>query len=77
MRKLQQDGCVFTFISHPDTDDERACCEAVVAVLSVRYRFSRVNAVQLLRDEGILCPRVAADDDVEEAEGWGSEEEDE
>ena len=37
-----------------------------MAALSVRYRFSRVNAVQLLRDEGILCLCVAADDDVEE-----------
>ena len=64
-------------------DDDWARCdaEAVVAVLSVRYRFSRANAVQLLRDEGILRPRRAVadydddDDDVEEAEGWGSEEE--
>jgi hypothetical protein len=33
--------------------------------------------VQLLRDEGILRPHAEADedDDVEEAEGWGSEEE--
>jgi hypothetical protein len=47
----------------------------------VRYRFSRANAVQLLRDQGILRPRAEAeqddDDDVEEAEGWGSEEDDE
>jgi glucose/arabinose dehydrogenase len=57
-----------------------------VAALSVRYRFSRANAVQLLRDQGILRPRADAehnddddddDDDVEEAEGWGSEEEEE
>jgi WD40 repeat protein len=64
-------------------DDDWARCdaEAVVAALSVRYRFSRANAVQLLRDEGILRPRAEAeheaDDDVEEAEEWGSEEEDE
>ena len=64
-------------------DDDWARCdaEAVVAALSVRYRFSRANAVQLLRDEGILRPRAGAehadDDDVEEAEAWGSEEEDE
>jgi hypothetical protein len=41
-----------------------------VAALSARYRFSRANAVQLLRDEGILRPRV------EEAEAWGSEDDD-
>ena len=64
-------------------DDDWPNCdaEAVVAALSARYRFSRANAVQLLRDEGILRPRAAAeheaDDDVEEAEAWGSEEEDE
>jgi hypothetical protein len=62
-------------------DDDWARCdaEAVMTALSVRYRFSRANAVQLLRDEGILRPRVEADedDDVEEAEGWGSEEEEE
>ena len=64
-------------------DDDWARCdaEAVVAALSVRYRFSRANAVQLLRDEGILRPRAEAeheaDDDVEEAEAWGSEEEEE
>ena len=64
-------------------DDDWARCdaEAVVAALSARYRFSRANAVQLLRDEGILRPRAEAeheaDDDVEEAEEWGSEEEDE
>ena len=61
-------------------DDDWARCDAetVVAALSVRYRFSRANAVQLLRDEGILLPRAEAkhDDDVEEAEGWSSEEED-
>ena len=37
--------------------------------------------MQLLRDEGILRPRAEAqheaDDDVEEAEAWGSEEEEE
>ena len=61
--------CIHFYLSDEasrDTDDDWACCEAVVAALSVRYRFSRVNAVQLLREEGILCPRVAADDDVEE-----------
>jgi hypothetical protein len=45
-----------------------------VAGLIVRYRFSRANAVQMLRDEGILRPRAGAkedDDDVEEAEAWG------
>jgi acyl dehydratase len=61
-------------------DDDWARCdaEAVVAALSVRYRFSRANAVQLLRDQGILRPRAEAehdDDDVEEAEAWGSEDE--
>jgi len=63
-----------------DDDWVRCDAEAVVAALSVRYRFSRANAVQLLRDEGILRPRTEADtddDDVEEAEAWGSEEEDE
>ena len=64
-------------------DDDWPNCdaEAVVTALSARYRFSRVNAVQLLRDEGILRPRAEAehedDDDVEEAEAWGSEEEEE
>ena len=64
-------------------DDDWARCdaEAVVTALSVRYHFSRANAVQLLRDEGILRPRAEAeheaDDDVEEAEAWGSEEEEE
>jgi hypothetical protein len=64
-------------------DDDWPNCdaEAVVAALSVRYRFSRANALQLLRDEGILRPRAGAegedDDDVEEAEEWGSEEEEE
>ena len=55
-----------------DMEDDWARCnaEAVVAALSARYRFSRANAVQLLRDEGILRPRV------EEAEAWGSEEDD-
>jgi hypothetical protein len=61
-----------------DDDWTRCDAEAVVAVLSVRYRFSRANAVQLLRDEGILRPRAEAeheaDDDVEEAEEWGNEE---
>jgi hypothetical protein len=61
-------------------DDDWARCdaEAVVAVLSVRYRFSRANAVQLLRDKGILRQRAEHDDDdddVEEAEAWGSDEE--
>jgi hypothetical protein len=64
-------------------DDDWPNCdaEAVVAALSVRYRFSRANAVQLLRDQGILRPRAEAeqddDDDVEEAEAWGSEEDEE
>ena len=65
-------------------DDDWPTCdaEAAVAALSARYRFPLPNAVQLLRDQGILRPRRAAaeqdddDDDVEEAEGWGSEEED-
>ena len=62
-------------------DDDWPNCdaEAVVTALSARYRFSRANAVQLLRDEGILRPRAEADDDdddVEEAEEWGSEEDD-
>ena len=62
-----------------DDDWERCDAEAVVTALSARYRFSRANAVQLLRDEGILRPHAEADedDDVEEAEGWGSEEEEE
>ena len=39
-------------------DDWAACdAEAVVAALSVRYRFSLANAVQLLRDRGILPQR--------------------
>ena len=52
-------------------DDWAACdAEAVVTALSVRYRFSRANAVQLLRDQGILPQREAAavaeeEDDVE------------
>ena len=58
-------------------DDDWARCdaEAVVTAQSVRYRFSRANAVQLLRDEGILRPRAERDDDddVEQAEAWGSE----
>ena len=64
-------------------DDWAACdAEAVVTALSVRYRFSRANAVQLLRDQGILPQREAAavaeeDDDVEEAEDWESDEEEE
>jgi hypothetical protein len=52
-------------------DDWNACdAEAVVAALSVRYRFSRANAVQLLRDEGILPQR---DEEVEDAEEWEDE----
>ena len=39
----------------------RCDAEAVVAALSARYRFSRANAVQLLRDEGILRPRAEAE----------------
>jgi hypothetical protein len=57
-------------------DDDWPNCdaEAVVVALSARYRFSRANAVQLLRDEGILRPRAGAehDDDEEEAEGSGT-----
>ena len=42
-------------------DDWAACdAEAVVTALSVRFRFSRANAVQLLRDQGILLQREAA-----------------
>ena len=63
-----------------DDDWTRCDAEAAVAALSARYRFSLPNAVQLLRDAGILRPRAGHDDDddddVEEAEGWGSEEED-
>jgi glucose/arabinose dehydrogenase len=59
-----------------DDDWENCDAEAVVAALSARYRFSRANAVQLLRDEGILRQRAEAehddDDDVEEAEGWAN-----
>ena len=62
-------------------DDDWPNCDAegVVTALSTRYRFSRANAVQLLRDQGILRPRaeVEHDDDVEEAEGWDSEEDEE
>ena len=60
-------------------DDDWPTCdaEAAVAALSARYRFSLPNAVQLLRDQGILRPRAGRDDDndVKEAEGCGSEEE--
>ena len=44
-------------------DDDWTNCdaEAVVAALSVRYRFSRANAVHLLRDEGILRQRAEHD----------------
>jgi Lon protease-like protein len=60
-------------------DDDWPTCDAetAVAALSARYRFSLANAVQLLRDQGILRPHAGHDDDddVEEAEGWGSEEE--
>ena len=55
----------------PGDGAERALCVKY-------YRFSRANAVQLLRDEGILRPRAEAEDDddvVEEAEAWGSEDE--
>ena len=42
-------------------DDWAACdAEAVVTALSLRYRFSRANAVQLLREQGILPQREAA-----------------
>ena len=59
-------------------DNWAACdAEAVVTALSVRYRFSRANALQLLRDQGILPQRKAEEDDVEEAEDWESDEEDE
>ena len=60
--------------------DNCAACdaEAVVTALSVRYRFSRADALQLLRDQGILPQREAEEGDVEEAEDWESvEEEDE
>jgi Lon protease-like protein len=45
-------------------DDDWARCdaEAVVAALSARYHFSRANAAQLLRDEGLLRQRQRADD---------------
>ena len=43
-----------------DDDWERCDAEAVVTALSARYRFSRANAVQLLRDEGILRPHAEA-----------------
>jgi hypothetical protein len=39
-----------------DDDWTKCDAEAVVVALSVRYRFSRASAVQLLRDEGILRP---------------------
>ena len=62
-----------------DGDWERCDAEAVATALSARFRSSRANAVQLLRDEGtlILRPHAEADedDDIEEAEGWCSEEE--
>ena len=59
-------------------DNWAACdAEAVVTALSVRYRFSRADALQLLRDQGILPQREAEEDDVEEAEDWESDEEDE
>ena len=48
-------------------DDDWPTCdaEAAVAALSARYRFSLPNAVQLLRDQGILRPRAGHDDDDE------------
>ena len=50
-------------------DDWAACdAEAVVAALSVRYRFSLANAVQLLRDRGILPQREEEEEDEEEVE---------
>ena len=53
-------------------DDWAACdAEAVVAALSVRYRFSLANAVQLLRDRGILPQREVEEEEVEE-EGEGA-----
>ena len=61
-------------------DDWAACdAEAVVAALSVRYRFSRANAVQLLRDRGILPQREEEDEEEEEEveEEKGEEEEEE
>ena len=59
-------------------DDWAACdAEAVLTALSVRYRFSRADALQLLRDQGILPQREAEEDDVEEAEDWESDEEEE
>ena len=52
-------------------DDDWARCdaEAVVAALSVRYHFSRANAVQLLRDEGILRPRAEAEHEADDEGG--------
>jgi hypothetical protein len=62
-------------------DDDWPNCdaEAVVAALSARYRFSRANAVQLLRDQGILRPRAEAEagDDDEEKEQEEQEEQEE
>jgi len=51
-------------------DDDWATCdaEATVTALSPRYRFSRANAVQLLRDQGILLQRAEDDDDSEDGE---------
>ena len=47
-------------------DDWAACdAEAVVAALSVHFRFSLANAVQLLRDRGILPQREEDEEDVE------------
>ena len=58
-------------------DDWPTCdAEAAVAALCARYRFSLPNAVQLLRDAGILRRREHDDDD-EEAEAVVEEEEDE
>ena len=57
-------------------DDDWARCDAqaAVAALSARYRFSLANAVQLLRDAGILRQREHDDDD-EEAEAAEEEQE--
>ena len=56
-------------------DDWAACdAEAVVTALSVRYRFSRANAVQMLRDQGILPQREAAVEEEDDADGVDADE---
>ena len=49
----------------------RADAEAVVTALSVRYRFSRANGVQLLRDQGILPQREPAAEEEDDVGGGG------